>query len=240
MPSYDVIIIGAGPGGYVCAIRCAQLGLKTAVVEGREALGGTCLNVGCIPSKALLHAARVIDEAAHASDLGITFPSPSIDLDKLRAYKDKVVGQLTGGLAGMSKQRKVTRVTGTGRFVSPNEIEVQGDAGIQLIRFEQCIIAAGSQPVKLPAFPWDDPRVMDSTDALMLADVPKSLLVVGGGIIGLEIHVTGPVRDLHSGHFGGNVCNGRVCPESSRLLRRQGWPNGAKVGRSYSWNQMVY
>ena len=182
-----MLVLGAGPGGYTAAFRSADLGLDTVLVERYPALGGVCLNVGCIPSKALLHAAAVVDEAAHAADFGIRFGAPTIELDALRAYKEKVVGQLTKGLAGMAKQRKVRVVQGTGRFVSPNEIEVQGEGGTQLVRFEQCIIAAGSQPVKLPAFPWDDPRVMDSTDALALADVPKSLLVVGGGIIGLEM-----------------------------------------------------
>jgi len=182
-----MLVLGAGPGGYTAAFRSADLGLDTVLVERYAALGGVCLNVGCIPSKALLHAANVIDEAAHAKDYGIDFGAPKIGLDALRGYKEKVVGQLTKGLAGMSKQRKVRVVQGSGTFVSPNEIEVHGDTGTQLIRFEQCIIAAGSQPVKLPAFPWGDPRVMDSTDALELKDIPKTLLVVGGGIIGLEM-----------------------------------------------------
>ena len=182
-----MLVLGAGPGGYTAAFRSADLGLDTVLVERYAALGGVCLNVGCIPSKALLHAANVIDEAAHAKDYGIDFGAPKIGLDALRGYKEKVVGQLTKGLAGMSKQRKVRMVQGSGTFVSPNEIEVHGDTGTQLIRFEQCIIAAGSQPVKLPAFPWGDPRVMDSTDALELKDIPKTLLVVGGGIIGLEM-----------------------------------------------------
>jgi dihydrolipoamide dehydrogenase len=182
-----MLVLGAGPGGYTAAFRSADLGLDTVLVERYAALGGVCLNVGCIPSKALLHAANVIDEAAYAKDYGIDFGAPKIGLDALRGYKEKVVGQLTKGLAGMSKQRKVRVVQGSGRFVSPNEIEVQGDAGTQLIRFQQCIIAAGSQPVKLPAFPWDDPRVMDSTDALELKDIPEKMLVVGGGIIGLEM-----------------------------------------------------
>jgi dihydrolipoamide dehydrogenase len=182
-----MLVLGSGPGGYTAAFRSADLGLDTVLVERYASLGGVCLNVGCIPSKALLHAAAVVDEAAHASDYGIDFGKPKISLDKLREYKDKVVGQLTKGLAGMSKQRKVRVVEGVGRFVSANELEVAGKAGTQLIRFEQCIIAAGSQAVKLPGFPWDDKRVMDSTDALDLADVPKKLLVVGGGIIGLEM-----------------------------------------------------
>jgi dihydrolipoamide dehydrogenase len=182
-----MLVLGAGPGGYTAAFRSADLGLDTVLVERYPSLGGVCLNVGCIPSKALLHAANVIDEAAHAKDYGIDFGAPKIALDALRGYKEKVVGQLTKGLAGMAKQRKVRTLQGGGKFVSPNEIEVTGDSGTQLVRFEQCIIAAGSQPVKLPAFPWDDPRVMDSTDALELKDIPKSLLVVGGGIIGLEM-----------------------------------------------------
>ena len=173
-------MLGAGPGGYTAAFRAADLGLDTVLIERFATLGGVCLNVGCIPSKALLHAAAVIDEAAHAKDYGVSFGAPTITLDALRSYKDKVVGQLTKGLATMAKQRKVRVVTGTGRFVSANEIEVTGEAGTQLLRFEHCIIAAGSQALKLPGFPWDDPRVMDSTDALELAEIPKRLLVVGG------------------------------------------------------------
>ncbi|MCE7033062.1 dihydrolipoyl dehydrogenase [Lysobacter sp. GX 14042] len=182
-----MLVLGAGPGGYTAAFRAADLGLDTVLVERYPDLGGVCLNVGCIPSKALLHAAGVIGEAAQAAEYGVDFGEPKIDLDRLRAYKDKVVGQLTKGLAGMSKQRRVRVVTGSGRFVSAHELEVEGEGGKKLIRFEQCIIAAGSQAVKLPGFPWDDPRVMDSTDALELAEVPKKLLVVGGGIIGLEM-----------------------------------------------------
>ena len=183
-----MVVIGAGPGGYTAAFRSADLGLDTVLVERYAALGGVCLNVGCIPSKALLHAAEVIDSAAHASDFGVTFGKPKINIDTLRSYKDKVVGQLTKGLAGMAKQRKVRVVQGTAKFVSANELEIaDADGKAQLLRFAHCIIAAGSQPVKLPSFPWDDPRVMDSTDALNLADVPKKLLVVGGGIIGLEM-----------------------------------------------------
>jgi dihydrolipoamide dehydrogenase len=187
-----MLVLGAGPGGYTAAFRSADLGLDTVLVERYASLGGVCLNVGCIPSKALLHAAAVVDEAAHASDYGIDFGAPKITLDKLRDYKNKVVGQLTKGLTGMAKQRKVRVLEGVGKFVSPNEIEVEGKNGKQLVRFEQCIIAAGSQAVKLPGFPWGETdahgkRVMDSTDALDLADIPKKLLVVGGGIIGLEM-----------------------------------------------------
>ncbi|HVJ39736.1 MAG TPA: dihydrolipoyl dehydrogenase [Stenotrophomonas sp.] len=183
-----IVVLGSGPGGYTAAFRAADLGLDTVLVERYSALGGVCLNVGCIPSKALLHAANVIDEANHAGDFGVSFGAPKIDLDKLRDYKEKVVNKLTGGLASMGKQRKVRVVQGTGTFVSPNELEiVGGDGKTQLLRFEQCIIAAGSQAVKLPNFPWDDKRVMDSTDALELQEIPKKLLVVGGGIIGLEM-----------------------------------------------------
>ncbi|GHH58050.1 MULTISPECIES: dihydrolipoyl dehydrogenase [Gammaproteobacteria] len=183
-----MVVLGAGPGGYTAAFRSADLGMDTVLVERYASLGGVCLNVGCIPSKALLHAAAVIDEVAHAGDFGVEFGKPKIALDKLREYKEKVVGTLTKGLAGMAKQRKVRTVTGVAKFVSANELEIAGaDGKTQLLRFEQCIIAAGSQAVKLPNFPWGDPRVMDSTDALELAEVPKKLLVVGGGIIGLEM-----------------------------------------------------
>ncbi len=183
-----MVVLGAGPGGYTAAFRSADLGVDTVLIERYASLGGVCLNVGCIPSKALLHAAAVIDEVAHAGDFGVEFGKPTITLDKLRGYKEKVVTQLTKGLAGMAKQRKVRTVQGLARFVSANELEIVGDDGkTQLLRFEQCIIAAGSQAVKLPNFPWDDKRVMDSTDALELADVPGKLLVVGGGIIGLEM-----------------------------------------------------
>ncbi|WP_372177268.1 dihydrolipoyl dehydrogenase [Xanthomonas axonopodis pv. phyllanthi] len=183
-----MVVLGAGPGGYTAAFRAADLGLDTVLIERYASLGGVCLNVGCIPSKALLHAAAVIDEVAHAGDFGVDFGQPRITLDKLREYKEKVVGKLTGGLASMAKQRKVRTVTGVASFVSPNELEIVGDDGkTQLLRFEHCIIAAGSQAVKLPNFPWDDKRVMDSTDALELHDIPKTLLVVGGGIIGLEM-----------------------------------------------------
>ena len=184
-----MVVLGSGPGGYTAAFRAADIGLETVMIERYASLGGVCLNVGCIPSKALLHAAALIEEASHSAEIGVEFGPPKIDLDKLRAFKDtKVVGQFTKGLAGMAKQRKVRTVQGVASFVSPNELEIVGEDGkTQLLRFEQCIIAAGSQAVKLPAFPWDDPRVMDSTDALQLAEVPKQLLVVGGGIIGLEM-----------------------------------------------------
>ncbi|MGH8157114.1 MAG: dihydrolipoyl dehydrogenase [Rhodanobacter sp.] len=182
-----LVVLGSGPGGYSAAFRAADLGVDTVLVERYATLGGVCLNVGCIPSKALLHAAAVIDEAAAMAAHGVSFGAPKIDLDKLRSFKNKVVGQLTGGLASMAKQRKVRTVEGTGTFVSPHELEVQTKDGVKLVRFENAIIAAGSQSVKLPAFPWDDERIVDSTGALELKDVPKDLLVVGGGIIGLEM-----------------------------------------------------
>ncbi|MHB1272730.1 MAG: dihydrolipoyl dehydrogenase [Rhodanobacter sp.] len=183
----QLVVLGSGPGGYTAAFRAADLGVDTVLVERYDTLGGVCLNVGCIPSKALLHAAAVIDEAAAMAAHGVSFGKPKIDIDKLRDFKTTVVGKLTGGLAGMARQRKVRTVEGVGAFVSPNEMEVQTAEGTRLIRFEHAIIAAGSQSVKLPMFPWDDERVLDSTRALELQDVPAKLLVVGGGIIGLEM-----------------------------------------------------
>ncbi len=177
-----VVVIGSGPGGYTAAFRAADLGLDVVLVERFDVLGGICLNVGCIPSKALLHAAEVIGAAEDAAGLGVTFGEPEIDLDRLREWKDEVVGKLTGGLAGLSKQRKVRVVTGEAKFTGPNEIDVDGTT----IDFTHCIIAAGSRPIELPGFP-DDERVIDSTGALEIADVPERLLVVGGGIIGLEM-----------------------------------------------------
>jgi dihydrolipoamide dehydrogenase len=182
----DMLVIGAGPGGYSAAFRSADLGMKTVLVERYSTLGGVCLNVGCIPSKALLHTALVIDEAAELAAHGISFGEPKVDLDKLRGFKEGVVKKLTGGLAGMAKARKVQVVTGVGNFVDPNHMEVQGADGKKVVKFKQAIIAAGSQAVKLPFFP-DDPRVVDSTGALELRQLPKRMLVVGGGIIGLEM-----------------------------------------------------
>ncbi len=182
-----LLVLGAGPGGYTAAFRAADLGLDVVLVERYASLGGVCLNVGCIPSKALLHTAEVIDAAAAMAAHGLAFGTPKLDLDKLRAFKDGVVGKLTGGLAGMARQRKVRVLQGSGTFVSPHELEVRTGEGGKRVRFAQAIVAAGSQALKLPGFPWDDPRVMDSTDALALAEIPASLLVVGGGIIGLEM-----------------------------------------------------
>lgn len=183
----DVLVLGAGPGGYSAAFRAADLGLKVVLVERYATLGGVCLNVGCIPSKALLHTAAVLDEAQSMADHGIAFAAPAIDLDKLRAHKNSVVGKLTGGLAGMAKARKVEVVTGYGRFVDPHHVSVTDDQGqVRTIRFDSAIVAAGSRSVKLPFFP-DDPRIVDSTGALELASIPKKMLIVGGGIIGLEM-----------------------------------------------------
>ncbi|WP_175734220.1 dihydrolipoyl dehydrogenase [Burkholderia ambifaria] len=182
----DMLVLGAGPGGYSAAFRSADLGMKTVLVERYSTLGGVCLNVGCIPSKALLHTALVIDEAAALASLGISFGKPEVDLDKLRDFKGGVVKKLTTGLAGMAKARKVEVVTGVGAFVDPYHMEVQGENGKKVIKFKQAIIAAGSQAVKLPFMP-EDPRVVDSTGALELRQLPKRMLVIGGGIIGLEM-----------------------------------------------------
>ena len=184
----EVLVLGAGPGGYTAAFRAADLGKRVVVVDARDALGGVCLNIGCIPSKALLHAARVIAETQEMSEHGVRFGAPSIDLDALRGWKEGVVKRLTGGLGGLARQRKVTTIRGTGRFVSPTQLEVAGaDGARQLVSFDSAIVACGSEPVTLPFVPHDDPRVLDSTGALELADVPQRLLVLGGGIIGLEM-----------------------------------------------------
>jgi dihydrolipoamide dehydrogenase len=184
--SAQLVVVGAGPGGYTAAFRAADLGMEVVLVERYPTLGGVCLNVGCIPSKALLHAAKVIDEAASMADHGIEFGKPSIDVERLRGWKDGVVGRLTKGLAGLASSRKVRVVQGAGRFLSPNHLAVEGDAGHTVVAFEQCIVAAGSQPFMLPGLP-DDPRIIDSTGALALDGLPDRLLVVGGGIIGLEM-----------------------------------------------------
>ncbi|MDH0091982.1 dihydrolipoyl dehydrogenase [Achromobacter mucicolens] len=184
---YDMLVLGAGPGGYSAAFRAADLGLSVVLVERYSTLGGVCLNVGCIPSKALLHNAAIIDEARELAAHGISFGEPKIDLDKLRGYKDSVVAKLTGGLAGMAKARKVTVVTGVGEFADANHVTVKAaDGKTQTLRFKQAIIAAGSQSVKLPFLPQDE-RIVDSTGALLLREVPKKMLIIGGGIIGLEM-----------------------------------------------------
>ncbi len=184
----EILVLGAGPGGYSAAFRAADLGKSVVLVERWKTLGGVCLNVGCIPSKALLHAAKVVSETQEMGDHGLSFSAPNVDVDKLRGWKDGVVKKLTGGLNGLAKARKVTVVEGVGKFISLNQVEVKGeDGGSKIVSFEQAIIAAGSEPVTLPFIPHDDPRVIDSTGALALDGIPKRLLVLGGGIIGLEM-----------------------------------------------------
>ncbi|MDT0349218.1 dihydrolipoyl dehydrogenase [Pseudonocardia charpentierae] len=184
----EVLVLGAGPGGYTAAFRAADLGKKVVMVDSRGPLGGVCLNVGCIPSKALLHAAKVIAETKEMAGHGLSFAAPTIDLDALRGWKDSVVTRLTGGLTGLAKQRKVQTIVGTGTFTSPNMVSVAGpDGSTTTVSFDAAIIAAGSEPVRLPFIPHDDPRVIDSSGALDLEDIPERLLVLGGGIIGLEM-----------------------------------------------------
>ncbi len=183
----EVLVLGAGPGGYTAAFRAADLGKKVVLVERHATLGGVCLNVGCIPSKALLHAARVIADAEEMGHFGVTFGAPRTDLDKLRAWKESVVAKLTKGLAGLAKARKVTVVEGKAQFASPHSLEVQTKEGRKVVSFDHCIIAAGSQSAKIPGLPYDDSRLMDSTNALELKEIPKRLLIIGGGIIGLEM-----------------------------------------------------
>jgi len=183
----EVLVLGAGPGGYTAAFRAADLGKKVVLVERYATLGGVCLNVGCIPSKALLHTAKIITEAQDGAHIGVTFTKPKIDLDGVRKFKDGVVGKLTRGLTSLAKARKVTVVEGKAQFTSPQTLEVQTKEGRKVVSFDNCIIAAGSQSAQIPGFPYDDPRLMDSTGALLLEDVPKRLLVIGGGIIGLEM-----------------------------------------------------
>ncbi|ELP3385947.1 dihydrolipoyl dehydrogenase [Vibrio cholerae] len=183
----QVVVLGAGPAGYSAAFRCADLGLDTVIIERYNTLGGVCLNVGCIPSKALLHVAKVIEEAKALTEHGIVFGEPKTDIDKVRLWKEKVINQLTGGLAGMAKMRKVNVVNGYGKFTGPNTIEVEGEEGKTVVTFDNAIVAAGSRPIKLPFIPHEDPRIWDSTDALELKEVPGKLLIMGGGIIGLEM-----------------------------------------------------
>ncbi len=204
---YDLVVLGAGPGGYTAAFRAADLGQKVLLIERYPSLGGVCLNVGCIPSKALLHTAAVIQETQEMAAHGVTFGKPEIDIDKLRGFKDDVIGKLTGGLAGLAKQRKVTIAHGVGRFASANTIVIEssskthpeteagavkaavepGEGETRTVGFTHAIIAAGSQSIRIPGFPYDDPRLVDSTGALELRDIPKRMLVIGGGIIGLEM-----------------------------------------------------
>ena len=183
----EVVVLGAGPGGYTAAFRAADLGKRVVLVERYPTLGGVCLNVGCIPSKALLHVAKVITEADEMAHAGVSFGKPKIDLEKLRAWKSGVVGKLTRGLAGLARQRKVQVLHGTGEFTSPRTIKVRSAEGEKTIAFDDCIIAAGSSVARIPGFPYEDKRIIDSTGALELPEVPKRLLVIGGGIIGLEM-----------------------------------------------------
>ncbi len=183
----DVIVIGAGPGGYTAAFRAADLGKSVVLVEKFPTLGGVCLNVGCIPSKALLHVARVINEADEMSNHGVVFGNPRLDVNKIRDYKNGIIGKLTGGLSALAKQRKVKVVQGVAKFKSENILEVKTNEGIKKIKFDSAIIATGSHSFKLPNFPYEDDRIIDSTGALSLIDIPKSMLIVGGGIIGLEM-----------------------------------------------------
>lgn len=186
-PHADVLVLGGGPGGYTAAFRAADLGKKVLLVERYGVLGGVCSNVGCIPSKALLHLAHIIHNADEATVFGVAFGQPQIDLEKVRAWKDKSVSTLSSGLKSLAKQRQVQVLQGTGRFLSDHSLAITTTDGVQCIGFDHAIIATGSKPVKIPGFPWDDPRLMDSTDALALADIPKRLLIVGGGAIGMEM-----------------------------------------------------
>ncbi len=183
----EIVVLGAGPGGYTAAFRAADLGRKVVLIERYPTLGGVCLNVGCIPSKALLHVAKVITEADELAHNGVTFGKPKIEIDKLRAWKDGVVGKLTKGLAGLAKKRNVVVVQGKGEFASPHTLRVETPEGIKTVSFDTCIIAAGSSVTRIPGFPYDHPRLIDSTGALALPEVPQRLLVIGGGIIGLEM-----------------------------------------------------
>jgi dihydrolipoamide dehydrogenase len=183
----EVVVLGSGPGGYTAAFRAADLGKKVILVEKYPSLGGVCLNVGCIPSKALLHLSEAVTGARALAEHGVEFDEPRLDLVKIRSFKESVVGQLTGGLASLAKRRGVEIAVGTGQLESPNLLRVEGDGGSRTIAFEHAILAPGSRPVELPGFPNDDPRLMDSTAALELEDVPERLLIVGGGIIGLEL-----------------------------------------------------
>jgi len=183
----EVVVLGAGPGGYTAAFRAADLGKQVVLIEKHASLGGVCLNVGCIPSKALLHVSKVISEAEEVSHHGVTFAKPKIDIDAIRTWKESVIGKLTGGLSGLAKQRKVQVVRGMAKFTSPNSLEVETAEGKKVVTFDNCIVAAGSSVARIPGFPYDDERIIDSTGALALKDVPKRMLVIGGGIIGLEM-----------------------------------------------------
>jgi len=183
----EIVVLGAGPGGYTAAFRAADLGKQVILIERHSKLGGVCLNVGCIPSKALLHVAKVIAEADEISHHGVTFSKPTIDINKIRSWKESIIAKLTGGLVALSKQRKVQVVYGAAKFSSPNSLTVETSDGVKAITFENAIIAAGSSVARIPGFPYDDPRLIDSTGALLLQDIPERMLIIGGGIIGLEM-----------------------------------------------------
>jgi dihydrolipoamide dehydrogenase len=246
----DMLVLGAGPGGYSAAFRSADLGMTTVLVERYPTLGGVCLNVGCIPSKALLHTAAVMDEVKAMVAHGIAFSEPQIDLAKLRGHKEKVVSKLTGGLAGMAKARKVSVLQGVGRFLDPYHLEVAANngGGRQVVKFDKAIIAAGSQAIKLPFIP-DDPRVVDSTGALELRQIPKSMLVIGGGIIGLEMAtvystlgtridvvemldglMTGADRDLVKVWEKKNAGRFDKVMLKTKMVSAEATPDGIKVG----------
>lgn len=230
----EVLVLGSGPGGYTAAFRAADLGKKVILVERHASLGGVCLNVGCIPSKALLHAAKVIEDAAAMKDFGVTFDDPSIDLNKLRTWKDSVVKKLTGGLSGLAQKRKVEVIQGEGKFTAKYELSIKTAQGVQIVQFEQAIIAAGSQPVRLPFLP-DDPRIIDSTGALALQETKGDLLILGGGIIGMEMatvyHALGASITVVEG--GNRIINGAdediVKPLAKRLSKHYKFILNARV-----------
>lgn len=218
----EVVVLGGGPGGYTAAFRAADLGKKVVLVERYPVIGGVCLNVGCIPSKALLHVAHLIHELEEFKHFGLNYGAPDLDLDKIRNWKASVTKSLTEGLAKLAKQRKVTLIQGVGQFTGANSLAVQTADGMQTVNFEQAIIAAGSQPTKIPSFPNDDPRLLDSTDALELKSIPKKMLIVGGGIIGLEMatvyHALG--AEIHVVELMGQIIPGCDKDLITPLFRR--------------------
>jgi dihydrolipoamide dehydrogenase len=227
----EVVVLGAGPGGYTAAFRAADLGKQVVLIEKHATLGGVCLNVGCIPSKALLHVAKVVTEAAEAVHHGVTFGKPKIDIEAIRAWKQSVVARLTGGLAGLAKQRKVQVVRGTAKFTSPNSLAVQTPSGEMIISFDYAIVAAGSSVARIPGFPYDDPRLIDSTGALALQDVPKRMLIIGGGIIGLEMAT---VYDALGSKISVVELADNLIPGADRDLVR---PLATRIGQRY---QAIY
>jgi dihydrolipoamide dehydrogenase len=223
----EVVVLGAGPGGYTAAFRAADLGKQVVLIEKHASLGGVCLNVGCIPSKALLHVAKVINEAAEVSHHGVTFAKPKIDIDAIRTWKESVISKLTGGLAGLAKQRKVQVVRGTAKFTSPNMLEVNTPEGVKTVSFDNAIVAAGSSVARIPGFPYDDPRIIDSTGALALQDVPKRMLIIGGGIIGLEM---GTVYDALGSKISVVELMDQLMPGADKDLVK---PLHTRIGKRY-------